>query len=96
MSIIAELIKQKEALETQIQAAHQAQHAEAVLKVKVIINEHGLTQNDIFGGSKGPRKSSTNKVAAKYRDPLSGATWTGRGKSPKWIDGQDREKFVIA
>ena len=96
MSIIADLIKQKQALETQIEAAHQAQHADAVHKVRALISEHGLTQKDIFGSSKGTRKSSANKVAAKYKDPISGATWTGRGKSPKWIDGQDRAKFVIA
>jgi len=57
---------------------------------------HGLTQNDVFGGIKGPLKSSADKVAAEYKDPLSGATWTGCGKSLKWIDGQDRAKFVIA
>ena len=35
-------------------------------------------------------------VAAKYRDPVTGQTWTGRGKAPKWIDGKDRNQFVIA
>jgi DNA-binding protein H-NS len=37
-----------------------------------------------------------SKVAAKYRDPATGQTWTGRGKAPKWIEGQDRTPFVIA
>jgi len=35
-------------------------------------------------------------VAPKYRDPATGKTWTGRGKAPKWIDGKDRSKFLIA
>ena len=96
MSTVAELIKQKEAIEAQIAAAQQAQRSDAVNKVRAIISEHHLTQKDIFGGSKAVRKSSVNKVAAKYKDPMSGATWTGRGKAPKWIDGQDRAKFVIA
>ena len=30
-----------------------------------------------------PKAGST--FAAKYRDPLSGKTWTGRGKPPLWI-----------
>jgi DNA-binding protein H-NS len=98
MSTVAELIKQKEAIEAQIAAAQQAQHADAVSKAKAIVAEYGLSQQDVFGGTKGARKSSDNKakVAAKYKDPISGATWTGRGKAPKWIDGQDRAKFVIA
>ena len=37
-----------------------------------------------------------NKVAPKYIDPVSGNTWTGRGKAPKWIDGKDRAPFLIA
>jgi DNA-binding protein H-NS len=96
MTTVAELIKQKEAIEAQINAAQQAQHADAVSKAKAIVAEFNLTKEDVFGGAKASRKSSGNKVAAKYKDAVSGATWTGRGKAPKWIDGQDRAKFVIA
>ncbi|WP_373785874.1 H-NS family nucleoid-associated regulatory protein, partial [Delftia acidovorans] len=32
---------------------------------------------------------------AKYRDPASGATWTGRGKPPRWIEGKDRKALEI-
>jgi DNA-binding protein H-NS len=33
---------------------------------------------------------------AKYRDPKSGKTWTGRGKPPLWIVGaKDRTPFLI-
>jgi DNA-binding protein H-NS len=43
---------------------------------------------------RGPRKQS-GPVAAKYRDPVSGATWSGRGRAPLWLADQDRDKFVI-
>ncbi|WP_457844072.1 H-NS family nucleoid-associated regulatory protein [Staphylococcus aureus] len=33
--------------------------------------------------------------APKYRDPATGATWTGRGKPPNWIVGKDRTPFQI-
>ncbi|WP_198364282.1 H-NS family nucleoid-associated regulatory protein [Burkholderia ubonensis] len=32
---------------------------------------------------------------AKYRDPASGAVWSGRERTPRWIAGQDREMFLI-
>ena len=96
MTTLAELIKQKEALEAQIANTRQTELADAISKVKALVSEHGLTQKDVFGGSKGAKKSSGGgKVAAKYRDSSSGQTWTGRGKAPKWIDGQDRSKFQI-
>ena len=97
MTSLAELIKQKEALEAQIANTRKSEVAEAISKVKALVAEYGLTQSDVFGSSKGSKKSSGGgKVAAKYRDPSSGQTWSGRGKAPKWIDGQDRSKFLIA
>jgi DNA-binding protein H-NS len=34
---------------------------------------------------------------ATYRDPKSGATWSGRGRAPAWIaEAKDRNKFLIA
>lgn len=96
MTTLAELIKQKEALEAQIASARQTELADAINKVKALVAEHGLTQQDVFGGSKrGPKAAGTSKVAPKFRDPATGATWTGRGKAPKWIDGKDRAQFVI-
>jgi DNA-binding protein H-NS len=97
MTTLAELIKQKEALDAQIASTRQTELADAISKVKALVAEHGLTQKDVFGSSKGTKKSSgRSKVAAKYRDPSSGQTWSGRGKEPKWIDGQERSKFLIA
>jgi DNA-binding protein H-NS len=96
MTTLAELIKQKEALEAQIANTRQTELADAISKVKALVAEHGLTQKDVFGSSKGTKKSiGGGKVAAKYRDPSSGQVWSGRGKAPKWIDGQDRSLFQI-
>jgi DNA-binding protein H-NS len=65
--------------------------------VQSLISEFGLTQADVFGGKKSrePSASKGKPVAAKYRDPSTGATWTGRGKAPRWIANQDRSKFAI-
>lgn len=48
------------------------------------------------------RKSTAPKrvVAPKYRHPATQATWTGRGKAPRWLteaeaQGQSRETFLI-
>jgi DNA-binding protein H-NS len=38
----------------------------------------------------------TGPQAAKYRDPKSGATWSGRGPAPAWLASvKDRSKFLI-
>ncbi len=97
MTTLAELLKQKEAIDVQIAKTRQSELAEAISKVRALVAEHGFTQKDVFGSSKGTKKSSGGgKVVTKYRDPSSGQTWTGRGNAPKWIDGKDRLKFLIA
>ena len=87
MNTIAELIKQRQTLEAQIETARRAEVANAITQVKALIADHGLIAKDIFG--------ATGRVAPKYRDPSSGAIWTGRGKAPKWIQGKDRTAFLI-
>ena len=46
------------------------------------------------------KKRAKRKVAPKYKDPQSGATWSGRGLTPKWLAekekaGAKREEFLI-
>ncbi|MFM8864748.1 MAG: H-NS family nucleoid-associated regulatory protein [Limnohabitans sp.] len=96
MTTVAQLLAQKAALEAQIEAARKTEISDAVAKVKELVAAHGLTARDIFGGAKRSTKTGARgTVAPKYRDPATGATWTGRGKAPKWIDGKDRSKFAI-
>lgn len=96
MSTVAQLLAQKAALEAQIEAAQKAHVAEGIAQVKAIIAEYSLTKEDVFGDSAKRGRKASGSVAPKYKDPISGATWTGRGKAPKWIEGQDRNKFAIA
>lgn len=94
---LKDLLQQREALEKAIADARQSEISAAVTKVREIVAEYGLTAQDVFPG-RGAKaaKSGGSKVAAKYRDPATGQTWTGRGKAPKWIDGKDRAQFAIA
>lgn len=39
---------------------------------------------------------SKGALPAKYQDPKSGATWSGRGPAPSWLaSAKDRTKFLI-
>lgn len=95
MSTVAQLLAQKAALEAQIEAAQKSHAQEGIAKAKAIIAEYSLTKEDVFGGSAKRGRKASGSVASKYKDPISGATWTGRGKAPKWIDGNDRSQFII-
>lgn len=94
MTTYKELLQQRENLEKQIEEARQRENQAAIEKVRALVAEFALTPDDVFGRA----KSSTagQKVAPKYRDKTTGATWTGRGKPPKWIEGKNRDEYLIA
>jgi DNA-binding protein H-NS len=35
------------------------------------------------------------KVLAKYHHPVTGETWSGRGKTPHWLKGKNPEDYRI-
>ncbi|MFC4923635.1 MULTISPECIES: H-NS histone family protein [Delftia] len=92
MTEMQTLLAQKATLDAQIAQAQAEAKAQAVAQARALIAEHGLTAADVFPAAKA--KGSVG--APKYRDPATGATWTGRGKPPNWINGKDRAPFLIA
>ncbi len=98
MTTLKDLMAQKEALEKQIAETRTRELSDAIRQVRSLIEAHGLTQKDVFEtGSRGAKtRMKASKVAAKYRDPLSGKEWTGRGKAPRWLDGKDKMQYLIA
>lgn len=87
------LLQRKAELEAQIAEALKTEKGGAVAQVRELVQQYQLTQDDVFGGGK-KRQASVVGVA-KYRDPATGSTWTGRGKPPNWILGKDRAAFEI-
>lgn len=71
--------------------AASAANAGVVSKAKTAVKKASKTVGAAAGKGqpKGPQ-------AAKYREPKSGATWSGRGPAPAWLAGaKDRSKFLI-
>ena len=55
-------------------------------KVHALIKAEGYSFEDIFGSTRGKRRS-TGTVAPKYRNPADPEqTWSGRGKRPRWFN----------
>ncbi|MGE8449423.1 MAG: H-NS family nucleoid-associated regulatory protein [Pseudomonadales bacterium] len=91
MSNYQNLLARRAELDAQIAQAQAEAKAKAVTEARALIQEHGLTAADVFTAA----KAKCSVGAPKYRDPATGATWTGRGKPPNWIVGKDRDQFLI-
>jgi DNA-binding protein H-NS len=58
--------------------------------------EYAITVDDISRRMKQRGQGIHTRVPPKYRDPVSGKEWSGRGKAPKWIrDHTNRDGFLI-
>jgi len=87
---LKELLAAKAALDMEIAKARTSAADAALSKVQKLVTDFGFTQQQVF-----PYIPEKTSAPAKYRDPATGATWTGRGKPPNWIKDQDREDFLI-
>ena len=97
---LGELLAQKAALEKQIAEVQREQRDAAIAKVKSLMAEYGLTMADIGTKPASATKKPAARVAAKYRNPATGETWSGRGLKPKWLSaalagGASLDQFAL-
>jgi DNA-binding protein H-NS len=99
------------ALQKQLTAAENSK-GPAVRQVRALMRKLRVTMYDLADSSAGNTSSApkarrsykgsikgSQKVAVRYRDP-NGNTWTGRGKTPRWMvdaekAGKKREEYLI-
>lgn len=92
MSTYQELLARKRELDQSIEQVRRTESAQALETIKDLIATFGFTAQQVFPFQLPTKK----KVQAKYYDPQTGKSWTGRGKEPKWLQGVDRSQFEIA
>lgn len=92
------------ALRKEQEAERKGERTQAIAAAKELIKTHDLTGPELGFSGKGSGKRTSgdkrNVVAPKYQDPISGKTWTGRGKSPAWLSaeiaaGREKQEFLI-
>ncbi|CAM2148995.1 MULTISPECIES: H-NS histone family protein [Paraburkholderia] len=98
MSQYSELKAQIARLQEQADEARRTEISDVITMIREKIAEYGLSAQDL-GFAVAARRGRPPKKAPlppRYQDPKSGATWSGRGKPPKWIAGKNRERYLIA
>ena len=89
-------------LELQAEQARKEELGEAINQIRQIMSDNGITISDLDGRRRGTTKRGGTGVKrpAKFRDPVSGKTWAGVGRAPRWIvdaeaAGRSREEFRV-
>jgi DNA-binding protein H-NS len=95
MASYKELKEQLKKLNEEAEAARHAELQTVVEEIRAKVAEYGLTVEDVFGRQRAQHRDTKTSVPPKYRDPKTGATWSGRGREPAWIKGKKRGRFLI-
>ena len=93
MTTYREFQEELQRLHLKSESARRIEKAEALERIRALIVEYQLLPSELGFGSAPAGKAGAG--AARYRDPATGATWSGRGRPPRWLDGKDRATFEI-
>jgi DNA-binding protein H-NS len=85
MASYQEIINQIESLKQQAEEARKQELASAIAEIKRIMAQFGISAADLGFSGRGGKKVRGSSLGAKYRDPASGKTWSGRGRRPAWV-----------
>jgi DNA-binding protein H-NS len=105
---LQEITAQIEQLQRQAELLR-AKHKKPVIKAIVhAMVQYGITHRELqaavgdrgAGADHAPAGRKVRKVAPKYRNPKTGETWSGRGRTARWIveaerEGKSRDKFLV-
>ncbi|CAE6872414.1 H-NS family nucleoid-associated regulatory protein [Paraburkholderia domus] len=97
MTTYKELLAQKAKLDAQLEQMRSEERAGVIEEIRQKMSDYQITLDDIGGKAIGRKaKGSRSPVEPKYRDPLTGQEWVGRGRAPNWIkEAPNRDKFLI-
>jgi DNA-binding protein H-NS len=98
MARLKEIQAQIEQLQREAAEQRDRELVEAVQKIRDLMQEYGITVDDLQTvRKKGAVKNAAAKKSgtAQFRDVETGNTWSGRGRMPNWLSGQDKERFRI-
>lgn len=95
MTTYAEYVEQIAKLQTLAEEARKNEINGAIQKIKELMELHGVTVQDLSTTRSVKSTKAKGSVAAQFKNPDTGETWTGRGRAPRWLDGKDRESYRI-
>ncbi|WP_174904689.1 H-NS histone family protein [Burkholderia latens] len=92
------LLAQRVELDAKIAAQRAILRKNVVEQIVTLMREYEIGIREIetrVGSQERGRIAPRRRVEPRYWDPETGATWSGRGRRPRWMNGRDPEGFRI-
>lgn len=97
----AQILAQHEAYEKRIAELRKVERDSDLQTVLKLVGKHQFTAKDVPlhspGGKAGkPKGEGTPALAVpKYKNPETGETWSGKGRTPAWLEGKNKDDFLV-
>lgn len=91
-----DMIKQYQSLKREIARIRQRETQQIISCIVEMMVVYEIDPHDVeVALSKRQRGGGRSKATPRYMDPVTGRTWTGRGRRPLWMGGRDPEDFLL-
>jgi DNA-binding protein H-NS len=81
-------------LQKEAHEAHAREVGDAIAQIQSLMSEFGIVASDLEDRS--PKKGRKPKLKAGIRFRSGEKTWSGRGRPPLWLKGEDKEKYRVS
>ena len=94
---ITALLARQDALNKQLAEAKERETRQVLLEIVQKMRDYNIGLDELLGRKSQVREPQVQEPVkeARYRDPASGAVWSGRGRAPHWIAGKNRDDFLV-
>ncbi|WP_175007251.1 H-NS histone family protein [Burkholderia lata] len=92
-----ELLEQRARLDAQIVTLRAAKRKHVIAQIVKWMGEFEISPLELgtWVDSRMSGDRRRRRAEPRYWDPVTGTTWSGRGKRPRWMAGRDPEEFRI-
>ncbi|WP_080423737.1 H-NS family nucleoid-associated regulatory protein [Burkholderia ubonensis] len=91
---LKDLNAQLRELNIRIADAKRDEKRTALEAFKLQVDLYGISQEELLDAL-GFTKRKPARAPAKYYDPSTGKTWSGRGSMPKWLQGKNPDHYLV-
>lgn len=92
---LEDLMAQKAAIEKEIERERERAIEYVIEEVNDVLRRIGMPMEEFINEVQKRTNKRYQSVPPKYRDPDTGKTWSGRGRTPKFLEGKNLDDYLI-
>ena len=97
MNSIKDLIAERQRLDDLLDEARRMEKQRVLKDIADLAAQNGITILEIAAAmGHAPKKTGRTDLPAAFYDPISGRSWTGRGRTPWWLEGKALDDYRVA